>query len=129
MKNPGTVALAAVIDIAGVVVFVLIGRTSHSEQLSTSGTLTTLWPFLAGLALGWVLTFAWLRPLSILWPGIPVWIITVAAGMLFRASAGQGVEFAFVVVATIVLGVFLVGWRLIARPFARSRVAQSSRVG
>ena len=123
MKNPGTVALAAVIDIAGVVLFVLIGRTSHAEELSTIGTLGTLWPFLAGLTVGWVFTFAWLRPLAIVWPGIPVWIITVAAGMLFRASAGQSVDFSFVMVATVFLGLYLVGWRLIAMPIARRRVA------
>ena len=123
MKNPGTVALAAVIDIAGVVLFVLIGRTSHAEELSTIGTLDTLWPFLAGLTVGWVFTFAWLRPLAIVWPGIPVWIITVAAGMLFRASAGQSVDFSFVMVATVFLGLYLVGWRLIAMPIARRRVA------
>lgn len=123
MKNPGTVALAAVIDAAGVVLFVVIGRTSHSEDLSAIGTLDTLWPFLAGLALGWVLTFAWLRPLAILWPGIPIWIITVASAMLLRASAGQGVDLAFVTVAMVFLGVYLVGWRLIAMPIARRRVA------
>ncbi len=123
MKNPGTVALAAVIDIAGVVLFVLLGRTSHAEDLTTIGTLDTLWPFLAGLAVGWVLTFAWLRPLAILWPGMPVWIITVAAGMLFRASDGQSVALPFVVVATVFLGLFIVGWRLIAMPIARRRVA------
>jgi hypothetical protein len=112
-----------VIDVAGVTLFVLIGRTSHSEGVAIVDTLDTLWPFLAGLALGWVLTFAWLRPLSILWPGIPIWIITVAAGMLFRASAGQDVASAFVAVATVFLGLYLVGWRLIAMPIARRRVA------
>jgi Protein of unknown function (DUF3054) len=123
VKNPGTVALAAVIDVGAVVLFVILGRSSHAEDLSAIGTLDTLWPFLAGLALGWVLTFAWVRPLVILWPGIPIWIITVAAAMLFRASAGQGVDFSFVVVATVFLGLFLVGWRLIAMPIARRRVA------
>ena len=123
MKNPGTVALAAVFDVAAVVLFVILGRSSHAEDLTAIGALDTLWPFLAGLVLGWVLTFAWVRPLAILWPGIPIWIITVAAGMLFRASAGQGVAFSFVVVATVFLGIFLVGWRLIAMPIARRRVA------
>jgi hypothetical protein len=123
VKNPGTVAIAAVVDVAAVVLFVILGRSSHAEDLGAIGTLDTLWPFLAGLVLGWVLTFAWVRPLAILWPGIPIWIITVAAGMLFRASAGQSVDFSFVVVATVFLGLFLVGWRLIAMPIARRRVA------
>ena len=60
-------------------------------------------------------------PLAIVWPGVPVWLMTVALGMLIRTSAGQGVEPSFIAVAAVVLGVFLVGWRLVALPFARRR--------
>ncbi|MEO7017007.1 MAG: DUF3054 domain-containing protein [Leifsonia sp.] len=50
--------------------------------------------------------------------------MTVAVGMLLRVSASQGIEPSFIVVATIVLGIFLLGWRLIALPIARRRVAR-----
>ncbi len=114
--------MAFVIDVVLVLVFVLVGRRSHSEATSVSGIVTTLWPFLLGLLLGWLVTAAWRRPLVILWPGIPVWLMTVAVGMLLRVSVGQGVEPSFIVVAAIVLGVFLLGWRLIALPIVRRRV-------
>lgn len=83
------------------------------------GTVTTLWPFLLGLVAGWLVTWAWRRPLAIIWPGVPIWLMTVALGMLVRTANGQGVEPSFIMVAAIVLGVFLVGWRLLALPFRR----------
>ena len=55
--------------------------------------------------------------------GLPVWAITVALGMVLRALSGQGVAVAFVIVATITLAVFLLGWRGIARLAARRRRA------
>ncbi len=120
--KPWRTALAAfVIDVALVTLFVLVGRRSHGEANSAGGIVETLWPFLVGLVVGWLVTWAWRRPLAIVWPGIPVWLMTVALGMLIRTSAGQGVEPSFIAVAAVVLGVFLVGWRLIALPFARRR--------
>lgn len=116
--------MAFVIDAVLVTVFVLIGRRSHGEAASASGIVTTLWPFLVGLVAGWLVTWAWRRPLAVVWPGIPVWLMTVALGMLIRTSAGQGVEPSFIAVAFAVLGVFLVGWRLLAMPFVRRRAVR-----
>lgn len=113
--------MAFVIDAALVLVFVLIGRRSHGEAATVAGILTTYWPFFIGLVAGWFVTWAWRRPLALLWPGVPVWLMTVALGMLIRTSVGQGVEPAFIAVAFVVLGVFLVGWRIAAIPFARRR--------
>ena len=124
MKTWKAPLIAFAIDVVLLLVFVLVGRGSHGEGASLSGIFDTLWPFLSGLALGWLATFAWRRPLAILWPGIPVWLMTVAVGMLLRVAAGQGIEPSFIVVATVVLGVFLLGWRLIALPIARRRVAR-----
>jgi hypothetical protein len=112
---------AALLDVAFVLLFVVIGRVSHSETLDVAGTLQTLWPFLIGLALGWVVTLAWRDPMRVRWPGIPVWLVVVAGGMALRAASMQGVELSFVIVATVVLGIFLLGWRGIALLFSRSR--------
>lgn len=121
VKTWRTALVAFAIDVVLVLVFVLVGRRSHGEAPSVAGIIDTLWPFLVGLLFGWLVTFAWRRPLAIFWPGIPIWLMTVAAGMLLRVAAGQGVEPSFIVVATVVLGVFLVGWRLVALPIARRR--------
>ena len=124
MKTWRAPLIAFVIDVVLVLVFVIVGRRSHGEAETIGGILDTMWPFLIGLLLGWLVTLAWRRPFAILWPGIPIWLMTVAAGMLLRVAAGQGTAASFIVVATIVLGVFLIGWRLIALPLTRRRVVR-----
>ncbi|WP_374758259.1 DUF3054 domain-containing protein [Leifsonia sp. LS1] len=124
MKSWRTAVMAFAIDAALVLVFVLVGRRSHGESASVVGLFTTLWPFLVALVAGWLVTWAWRRPLAIVWPGIPIWLMTVALGMLIRTSAGQGVQPSFIAVAFVVLGVFLVGWRLVALPFVRRRAVR-----
>ncbi|MER2203614.1 MAG: DUF3054 domain-containing protein, partial [Rhodococcus sp. (in: high G+C Gram-positive bacteria)] len=46
--------------------------------------------------------------------GIVVWLSTVVIGMILRVLSGQGTQFSFIVVATLVLGAFLLGWRALA---------------
>jgi len=116
---PASVIVAPVIDAALVLVFALVGRASHGEGLL--GILTTWWPFLGGLAIGWLVLRAWRSPRRIVWTGVGVWLFTVAGGMLLRIASGQGVQLSFIIVATIVLGVFLLGWRAIALLAARTR--------
>ncbi|GGF40312.1 DUF3054 domain-containing protein [Subtercola lobariae] len=114
-----TIVLAAVADVVLVLVFVLIGRSSHSEGFSLGGTLVTFWPFAVGLLVGWLATRAWRYPVRVVLPGIPIWLFTVVVGMFLRVLSGQGVEVSFVIVALIVLGVFLLGWRLIASAISK----------
>ena len=104
--------LAVVLDVACVLVFVIIGRASHGEGLI--GVASTAWPFLAGLAGGWLAGRAWRRPYP-LWPaGVSAWLGTVTLGMALRVVSGQGTAVSFVIVALIFLGLFLLGWRLAA---------------
>jgi len=111
--------IALLIDAAFVVAFALIGRVSHGE--SVLGVPLTAWPFLAGLVGGWVLLRAWRSPLHIVWTGLGVWAITVGIGFVLRLASGQGVQLPFLIVTTIVLGVFLLGWRAAALLGVRSR--------
>jgi hypothetical protein len=106
---------AAVLDACCVVLFAVIGRASHSKGDTLAGFASTLWPFLAGLAAGWLATRAWRRPAAILPSGAGAWLGTVAIGMLLRVLAGQGTAFSFILVALAFLGLFLLGWRLAAR--------------
>jgi uncharacterized membrane protein len=123
--------LAAVVDIVLIVAFALIGRSSHAEAASPIGLWTTAYPFLAGWAVGWLVVRGWARPMR-LWPtGVVVWVATVAIGMLLRVLTGQGdvagdpLPLSFVIVATISLAVFLLGWRAVVRLVA----ARSGRRG
>lgn len=108
----GQVIVSATTDVALTLVFVLIGRANHNEGLL--GALVTWWPFLGGLAIGWIVLRAWRSPQRIVWTGIGVWVATVVCGMLLRAFSGQGVQSSFIIVTTVVLGAFLIGWRGIA---------------
>ena len=109
-----TTVLAFVVDALLVLVFVLIGRASHDEN-PVLGALITYWPFFAALVIGWLLARAWKSPLAVLRSGVPIWVTTVAVGMLLRVLSDQGVQLSFVIVTSVVLGVFLLGWRGIAR--------------
>ncbi|MCS5498026.1 DUF3054 domain-containing protein [Cnuibacter physcomitrellae] len=119
------ILIAAVADALLVLVFVLIGRRSHDESDALLGLLTTLWPFLAAAAVGWLVSLGWRRPFALVPTGVVVWVSTVVVGMLLRLASGQGVQPSFVVVTAVVLAVFLVGWRavllLVRRLRARRR--------
>jgi len=107
--------IAAALDVVFVVVFATIGRASHKESLSLSGILETAWPFAVGLLIGWLLTRAWRAPVRIAPTGLVIWAWAVVVGLALRLASGQGVQLAFVIVATLVLGLLLLGWRLVAR--------------
>lgn len=103
---------AVVIDAVVIVVFVVLGRHSHD---SSTGLLEVSAPFLLGAATGWVVGRAWRRPFDST-SGLFVWVATVGLGMVLRWGVwDRGVALSFVLVTTVVTGLFLNGWRLIAR--------------
>lgn len=116
-----TAVIAAVADAALILLFAAIGRDAHQRGEIISGVLATAWPFLAGAAAGWLALRVWRAPLAA-WPaGVGVWLATVAVGMLLRALTGQTVVLPFVIVALLSLGVFLLGYRLLAGAALRFR--------
>jgi hypothetical protein len=103
--------VAVLADAVAIVVFATIGRANHHESTGVRGIWHTAWPFLLGAALGLALTaYVRVRPTTIR-AGIRVWVWTLVIGMVVRSSTGAGTAIAFVIVAAIVLGAFLVGWR------------------
>jgi hypothetical protein len=118
--SPRAVTLALGLDIVLVIAFAAVGRASHDSDVWT-GLGQTAWPFLAGLAAGWLVTRAWRAPAAPVRTGLGVWAVTVAGGMLLRAASGQGTAIAFIVVASVTMLVALVGWRVIATAVRRAR--------
>jgi hypothetical protein len=131
--RPGlATAIPQVIDTCCVLAFVVIGRASHAQGETLGGIASTAWPFLAGLAIGW-LGAGWAGSSRLADKRLPgrrrlpgkqrlpgrqgviVWLATVAVGMILRVVAGQGTAVAFVAVALAFLGLFLLGWRLLVR--------------
>ncbi len=119
-----TALYAATADTVLVLLFAISGRSSHAEGLTAVGVFETGWPFLGALAIGWLVCQTWRRPLRI-WPqAVCLWLITVAAGMVLRIASGSTAELPFVIVATLVLGLFLLGHRFLAT-LVKRRVAKS----
>jgi len=116
-----------VLDIACVLIFVIIGRASHTKGESLAGIASTSWPFLAGLGLGWLAARGWRRPLAIRPEGLVIWLCTVALGMILRVVSGQGTAIAFIVVALAFLALFLLGWRLLARLMPLTKRAKTAQ--
>jgi hypothetical protein len=106
-RGPGWLAADAVC----VLVFCAVGRSSHDEGVNVAGIATTAWPFLSGTALGWLASQAWRRPTALVPTGVVVWLCTVAVGMLLRKATSAGVAASFVVVASSVTALLLLGWR------------------
>lgn len=115
--------LLLLLDVLAVLVFAAIGRASHHEANPLVDSLLTAWPFLVGVAIGWLIAYTTRnRAVPVAVPaGLTVWVSTVCLGMLVRHFTGRGTAFSFIVVTTIVLGVFLLGWRAVVALLDRRR--------
>jgi hypothetical protein len=107
------VVIAAIADAVAIVVFVAIGRRSHEEGSAIGGIAAVAAPFLIALVVGWVAARAWIHPMEIA-SAFVIWPVTVAVGMVLRGLVfDRGTALPFIIVATLVTGVFLVGWRMV----------------
>jgi hypothetical protein len=109
------------VDVVGVLVFCAVGRRSHDEGLNVTDIAVTAWPFLTGTVVGWLVSRGWRRPTAVAPTGVVVWLCTVVIGMLLRKATSAGVAASFVVVATTVTALLLLGWRVAAGLTLRHR--------
>ncbi len=114
--------MALLADVVLIVIFAAIGRNTHEKSNAALGALDTAWPFLVGLAVGWLICLVakWdaIRP----WPGgVIVWASAIAIGMALREATGEGTALAFIIVASSLNLATLVGWRLLAWVAVRRR--------
>jgi hypothetical protein len=122
---------AFVVDVVAILAFAILGRSNHDEANTLLGVLGTAWPFLVGAVIGHVI--CWLAaPLrgdaTADRSGLVVWAGTLVGGMLLRVSSGDTAAWTFVVVASIVLAVFLLGWRVLFRRIQRARTRTDATV-
>jgi len=97
------------------VVFVAIGRRNHNEGTTLSGIIGVAAPFLIALGISWIGLRTWREPFN-RESLVATWIITVAIGLLLRRLVfDRGIAIAFIIVATITLGVLLGLGRLLSR--------------
>jgi hypothetical protein len=124
------IALGLAYDAVLICIFAAIGRRSHAETGALLSVLATAWPFLAGMAAGWLISLLALRrvPLTVR-DGIPVWLCAVTIGMVLRGLTHAGTAFSFIVVATLFLGAVLLGWRAVAILMSRRGHKNRAAVG
>ena len=114
--------LALLADAILVIVFAAIGRGTHEESNAILGVLDTAWPFLSGLAVGWLICLAAKWDGARAAPGgIVIWASVIVVGMAARKLTGDGTAATFIIVATCFNLATLVGWRLLAGIAMRRR--------
>jgi hypothetical protein len=112
-------------DLVAVVVFVLLGRSSHGEGETVRGVLVTLWPFLTGLLAGWLVLLVTRIEAGGCRAGALLVAATVGVGMVLRHTVSHdGTQPSFVIAATTFLAIFYLGWRALARLAARRRAGR-----
>ncbi len=114
-------ALAA--DVICILVFAIVGRSSHGETTALVGVLDTAWPFLVGGAVGSLVRVR--SDAFALRAGAATWLGAVVLGMVLRAVTGAGVAPSFVVVTVVVLGLMLLGWRGVLLLVHRGRLRRT----
>ena len=102
-------AIAA--DYVAIAAFALLARAAHRSDdmpFTFTGWLSTLWPFALGVTLGWLIT----RENK----GGVIWIITVVTGLvIWGLRNGKVPHWSFIIVATTVSALLMLGWRGIAK--------------
>lgn len=118
--------LWTVIDLALIILFAILGRREHEHALDIGGIFETAVPFLAAYIVMTLISRPWLT-INRVWPtGLLVWLGTVAVGMALRIAMGSTAAIAFVIVTILVLGVFLLGRRLICSLLSKRSAKQQN---
>jgi hypothetical protein len=105
--------VAMAFDFAVILLFVAIGRHSHEHGITFKGIVSTLWPFGVGLIIGWIYLGLTHRNFLAHKSGFYLVLLVVTVGMFLRVISGQGIALSFVLVASLLLTLLLVGWRII----------------
>ena len=116
-----TVPAAVLTDLVCVILFCAIGRRSHAEGLTAAGVAETAWPFLSGTLAGWLISRGWRHPTALVPTGVTVWVATIVVGMLLRRITSQGTAVSFIVVASLVTALLLLGWRAVTAMVVKRR--------
>lgn len=134
--------MAFVADVGALALFVALGRRSH-EKSGFAEFMDTMRPFLIALLVVWLAVFLWqaltmarteepadalawreraaARLVSV-WPiGVIVWLVTAGGGLVIRGLSGGGLSGAFPYLTVAFLGIFMLGWRLVALVVRRRR--------
>lgn len=116
------------IDVIAIFVFAVLARLAHnteSDPFTFANILDTWWPFLIGVVVAHPLAAATKKPTASVAPGgVIVWVVTAVIGLGIWAIRNAAMpHWSFILVATIMSGLLLLGWRTIAAFAGRRRTS------
>lgn len=117
---------ALIVDVIAIAIFALLARIAHQTEdmpLNFAGWLSTWWPFLLGVLASWGLIAALKLDGHRVFPaGIMAWVVTLVVGLgIWSVRNGDIPHWSFVLVATVMSGLLMLGWRGIARLVQRQK--------
>lgn len=109
-------------DIIAVLVFAVLARAAHGG-LGLAQIADTFWPFAVGALVGTGIATVALRGAgSAIRYGVIVWLVTVLTGLaIWAARHAAAPHISFIIVATTMSGLLLLGWRAARMLVARRR--------
>lgn len=121
--NKSTAFIADLIAIAAFALFARMAHQSDDMPFNFLGWLSTLWPFVIGVVLAWgVLALAKLDGVRVAPGGVVAWIVTVVVGLaIWGVRNGAFPHWSFILVASSVSALLMLGWRAIAGVVVRRR--------
>lgn len=115
---------AVAADVVAVLVFALLARLAHSG-LTLATWIETAWPFLCGTVIGWFMLAvrSRLSDAHLLSNGLIVWICTALTGLvLWGVRHGEVPHWSFIMVAGLMSGLLLLGWRGVVQLGRRNKL-------
>ena len=121
-----SVTRTIVMDFFAIFAFAVLARAAHNtdaDPFTLTNILDTLWPFLIGGAIGHAICAAAKKhPLPLAPGGIIVWLATAATGLIIWAVRNGAVpHWSFIIVATVMSALLLLGVRLLAKILLKDR--------
>lgn len=119
-----SVTRTIVMDFFAIFTFAVLARLAHdteSDPFTLTNVLNTLWPFLIGGAIGHgICAAAKKHPLPIAPGGVIVWLATAITGLaIWALRNGEMPHWSFIIVATVMSALLLLGVRLLAKFVAK----------
>ena len=103
------------LDLLAVLVFVGIGRVVHDGSLTLPGLWSTAWPFLIGVAGGYLGVVLTRWPPASLRGGAMVAGKTIVLGLVVRYGLQrEDTPLSFIIVTLLVIAALMFGWRVAA---------------
>ncbi|GAB2498298.1 hypothetical protein CATRI_12400 [Corynebacterium atrinae] len=120
---PSRIILA---DVIAILTFAILARLAHNTPeapFTTLNVLGTFWPFLLGGITGHAICYATKKPTLPIAPGgLIIWLSTAITGLgIWALRHGELPHWSFIIVASIMSGLLLIGWRGLTNMRAKTK--------